>query len=1177
MFHQPRRGAMRALLVAAALAAPFAAIAAHADEPTQPLADAFANPPESATPGVYWFFMDGNLSKEGMRADLDAMRAAGIGRALTLEADQGGPRGNVNYMTPEWLDCWNDAGKYAEKLGIELVANVGPGWCGAGGPWIDPDHSMQHLRSSETRVHGGARVEAALPVPTPRDPYFGRGSLGPCADDWANYYRDVAVVAYPAPKVDKRLENWEEKALFYRPPFSSTPGVKPYLVPLTDDADAAMYSDSIVPADAVIDITDKLGDDGILRWDAPEGDWIVMRLGRRLTGQTTRPAPSAGLGLESDKFEPTGIERHFAAFDDVILATTKFSTLHHDSWEMSSQNWSEHFRELFMQSRGYDPLLWTPAMFGVVLDSVEATERFLWDLREVAADLILKNNVLRMKELAAERGAEFSTETYDLNPAGDLRLFSAADLPMCEFWSNGYGFDSRFSVFEAVSSANTTGRPIVGAESFTTHLDQWRQHPGVAKNQGDWAFCAGVNRFFFHRMCSQPNDDAPGLSLGPHGMHFDRTETWFPLLGGKNGYIEYITRVQSVLQHGTTSADVLFVDQEKAPSVFLPPPTAMTKNQDKDRWNFNGCLPQVLIDRAVAADGKVSFPQGASYSVVVLPQSREMTVELAEKLLEIKNAGVPIIGMKPVRTPGLKDREANDKRLQELADQIWAGENAAVPAEYPDFYNANENMKLLSDAKWIWSGEWQSVAVGVELSFAATFDAADASADAFVVVAADNDATVKLNGKVVGKGGDFRTPERFSLTGALKAGKNTLEISVYNGGEQPTPAGLIAMLSVDGVSVPTDGSWTAADMEGNPLPTTEIGPFDMAPWNMRYEKSFKRDSSYPDWSVVAKKLNELNVAPDFISFDALEKNHGAESVSRDSVRWIHKIVGDLDVYFLGNAIDSRPTDSAGIVANCFFRVTGKSAQLWDPATGKRYALDSARPARRSDNGQAGRSDDNPVFTCATIPFGPNQSWFVVFTPDKAETDALPPASLLFAPVEETAALDLSEDWDATVDQNASSNRDFAKGKAKTVHFDTLVNLKDSDDEYLRYYSGLIDYKKTFDADAALLDANAGALLLDLDYVAVMAKVTLNGQELATLWGQPWRVGIPEGLLKPTGNVLEIKVANLWCNRLIGDASLPAEERFTRTSNPMWGPGDEQLQDSGIVGKVRIIREKKIGG
>ncbi|MBQ6827245.1 MAG: hypothetical protein IJO46_04450, partial [Thermoguttaceae bacterium] len=109
------------------------------------LVDDFLSPPDSARPGVYWFFLDANLSKEGMKADLEAMKRAGIGRAIAMEANQGGPKGSVAYMTPEWLDCWRFAGAEAKRLGIDLTLASGPGWCGAGGPWIRPENSMQHL------------------------------------------------------------------------------------------------------------------------------------------------------------------------------------------------------------------------------------------------------------------------------------------------------------------------------------------------------------------------------------------------------------------------------------------------------------------------------------------------------------------------------------------------------------------------------------------------------------------------------------------------------------------------------------------------------------------------------------------------------------------------------------------------------------------------------------------------------------------------------------------------------------------------------------------------------------------------------------------------------------------------------------------------------------------------
>ena len=1121
----------------------------------------FISPPDSARPGVYWFFLDANLSKEGMKADLEAMKRAGIGRAIAMEANQGGPKGSVAYMTPEWLDCWRFAGAEAKRLGIDLTLASGPGWCGAGGPWIRPENSMQHLRSSETKVVGPTRFEGNLPKPTPRDPYFGRGSLGPCEEDWREFYRDVAVLAFPTPKGNWRLPDWEEKALFFRPPYSSLPGVKPFLPPTPETPDAA---DSIVDASQIRDISQFMDANGRLTWDVPEGEWTILRLGRRLTGQTTRPAPDAGLGLESDKFETTGIDAHFAAFNAKMLDVAEFTTLHHDSWEMSSQNWSENFREHFTKRRGYDPLPWTPAMFGIPVESVEKTERFLWDLRRTARELVYENNVLRMKELGAARGLDFSTEAYDLNPAGDLYLFRAANVPMGEFWSRGYGFDADFSVFEAVSSGHTTGAQVVGAESFTTSGDKWRQHPGAAKRQGDWAFCAGINRLVFHRMCAQPNSDAPGLSLGGHGMHWDRTQTWFPMA---DGYCDYISRVQAVLQRGVPSADVLFLDREDAPTVFVPPTSAFLGGEFKDKrgYNFDGCAPQVLLDLAVAKDGKIVFPGGATYSVLVLPQTETMTPELAKKLRELADAGVPIVGTRPKRSPGLEKFPNDDAALNAELDALWSGKNPPIA---PPGTGTPRRAPLL-DARWIWANaDFGRAAPGEKSEFIKTFEVPENVAlnDASISVAADNVYELYVNGKRLGSGSNFRAPDVYALADVLKSGENVLRIVVVNEGERPNPAGLLAALDFgDSASnlapILTDATWTtnASNGESGAVAAVELGGYGMSPWGLAPPKS--GDATYPSFTFVAQLLKERGLAPDF--------------ESTGDVRWVRRIDGDADVYFVGNRLGVAQT------ADCVFRVSGKKAQLWDPTTGRRYRVDTAS----EENGR----------TTIPLSFAPSQSWLVVFRPDfnadasnaelsekAAENNVgndgapqdLTPTSRLFAADAKFKYFDvLNEGWSVAFDQNAASGRDFPEGRRRVERFETLQDWSKNADPIIRYYSGVGVYETTFDLplDAASQEKTCDGFFLELGKVGAMARVELNDVDLGVVWTDPWRVEIPSDLIRAKDNRLTISVANLWCNRLIGDASLPVEKRFTRTSNPQWGPGDGQLLPSGLLGPVRLGR------
>lgn len=111
----------------------------------------FQTPPESARPGVYWYFMDGNVSKEGMTKDLEAMKQAGIGSVVFLEVNVGIPRGEVDFLSEEWKSCFRHAVKECERLGISMTLGIGPGWTGSGGPWVKAEQSMRHLVASSHR------------------------------------------------------------------------------------------------------------------------------------------------------------------------------------------------------------------------------------------------------------------------------------------------------------------------------------------------------------------------------------------------------------------------------------------------------------------------------------------------------------------------------------------------------------------------------------------------------------------------------------------------------------------------------------------------------------------------------------------------------------------------------------------------------------------------------------------------------------------------------------------------------------------------------------------------------------------------------------------------------------------------------------------------------------------
>ncbi|MCG8307729.1 MAG: hypothetical protein MI975_10100, partial [Cytophagales bacterium] len=125
----------------------------------------FQNPPTSSWPGVYWYFMDGNMSAKGMTEDFESMKNSGISSVIFLEVNVGVPRGKVEFLSEEWQNLFAHAVNECKRLGIEMILGVGPGWTGSGGPWVQTKESMQHLVASSLEVDHTTIFPLRLPVP----------------------------------------------------------------------------------------------------------------------------------------------------------------------------------------------------------------------------------------------------------------------------------------------------------------------------------------------------------------------------------------------------------------------------------------------------------------------------------------------------------------------------------------------------------------------------------------------------------------------------------------------------------------------------------------------------------------------------------------------------------------------------------------------------------------------------------------------------------------------------------------------------------------------------------------------------------------------------------------------------------------------------------------------------
>lgn len=639
---------------------------------TDELRLAFQSPPETAKPGVYWYFMDGNLSKEEMTKDLESMVAVGINHVIFLEVGIGVPRGPVDFMSDEWQQLFVHAVREAERLGMRILMGAGPGWCGSGGPWVKPEQSMQHLVFSEVEVEGGGTIDQLLPVPdqrstiwhTFRDPF----------------YQDVVTYAIPS-SAQPVISDINEKALYERDPYSSKPGVKAHL------PSRATYPEldetTLLESGEVIDLSDQLQADGRLIWEAPEGQWTVVRMGIRVTGASTRPSPEPVIGLECNKMNAEDFAHHLKNYTDILLERTAprkegagWTGFHIDSWESGAQNWTRGIVGEFKSRRGYDPEKYLISFTGRAVESVELTERFLWDWRKTCQELVLENHMAFALEYAHQHGLELTVEPYDMNPAGDLDLGSYADVIMAEFWSDQYGFPTAYAVLEATSISHLSGRPVVGAEVFTAnHTEAWRQYPGSMKDQSDWALALGVNRFVYHTFAHKPLGDSlrPGMSMGSIGIHWDRGQTFWPLVGD---YHAYISRCSHMMQQGQAVSDILYLTPEGAPMVFTPPVDALEANgtiPDKKAYGFDACSPIQLMERAEVREGKICFPGASSYEIMVLPTMRTMTPELLGKITQLVDAGARIIGSPPLKSPSLTGYPACDEGVVRLATRYWGG------------------------------------------------------------------------------------------------------------------------------------------------------------------------------------------------------------------------------------------------------------------------------------------------------------------------------------------------------------------------------------------------------------------------------------------------------------------------------------------------------------------------
>ena len=1043
--------------------------------------------------------MNGNVTREGITADLESMQRVGIGGAEIFNASEGIPAGPVKFNSPEWHEMFSFAVKEANRLGLELCVHNCAGWSSSGGPWNSKEHSMEHVVITETKITGGQKFSGTLPQPK---------------TEW-DVYHDIAVLAFHVSDTHLRIENVEAK--------DGDNGAFVDSSEVENSAPANLF----IKHDHVLDLSRQMDANGRLDWDAPAGDWVVLRIGRTPVGVSNHPAPEEGTGPECDKFSTAALDAHWAGFvqkciDDAGPLAGKGKTFNDvliDSYEVGGQNWSENFRAEFQKRRGYDPLKFLPAFTGRVVDTPEISERFLFDVRRTISDLFADNYYGHFKELCDAHGMTASIEPYT-GPYESLQQGAAAEIPMGEFWVGGGGIDA--SVKLASSVGHIYGRNIIGTESFTaspsSQHGRWMDDPYAIKALGDRVFCSGINRYIFHRFAMQPwTNRWPGMTMGQWGTHFDRTSTWWEQ---GRAWLQYVARCQFLLQQGRFVADAAYFCGENSPAEMRVGDPALPPGYDFDAIGADA------LKTAAVENHQLVLKSGMRYRVLVLPPSdRNISPPLLKKIRTFVEDGLTLVGPPPQHAPGLENYPKCDEEVKALVTAVWGD----------------------CDGKKITSHQLKNGRVYWGVTMKDIFSALNVKPDF-----------------------EFTSPDRARLSYIHRTDGNAEIYFVANSRDSFDSADCTFR-----VTGKTPELWHA-----------DAGVMEVAPvWREENGRTIVPLHFDPSGSV-------------FVIFRKTASNDHAISITENiqpkKSGHTPQLLIHRALYGVGTEtnIDVTAKLSELVENGSLSAQIGNDLAGGDPLYGvpKKctvdYSLDGVRQSITVAEGetlvlgQAGIYGEPPSLLLHTQA---NGTMSVSATVLGAVQITLASGKKLHADVRDVPApIEIAGAWDLTFPPNW--------GAPENVTFEKLISWTESTNSGVKYFSGTATYAKEIEIPAE--DVQAGhSIWLDLGRVKNLAEVSLNGRPLGILWKPPFRVNLT-GVAQPGENKLEIKVTNLWPNRLIGDEQLPDDRqwngkrleqwpqwvldgkpsptgRFTFTTWHHWTK-DDTLLESGLLGPVKLI-------
>ena len=1098
-----------------------------------PLEDQFRDPPNSARPRVWWHWMNGNITEDGIAKDMAWMKRVGIGGMQNFDASLMTPQivdKRLVYMTPEWKHAFHFAASEADRLGMELAIAASPGWSETGGPWVQPADGLKKLVWSETLVMGGKPFTGKLaPPPSVTGPFQSLAADGGVAallggqqgKGPPQLYGDVKVLAYPVSAGSDLV------------PVSVHDG-------LGKAFDPAGLSDSDLAKG--IDIS---------RSDKGANPVVVLDYGKVVTARTiSLYSPGASMMIVGALYTPrldvsdNGTDWHKVTDFETAPTTASYA------FAPTNGRW---FRVEFVPRKGLGLNMGTPAP-GLAMDLgfAEGFRRASTGKPLTIGDLRLTGEA-RVDRFETKAGFAIAQDYYELAGPSDaakgVALASIVDLTSRLRADGSLDWTPPRTLYGTQWRVLRLGWSLLG----TTNHPAPPEATGLEVDKFDGA---AVRRYLDHYIGMYK--DASGGLIGDHGVRALLTDSievgaanWTPKM------IEQFTRLRGY---------------DPTPWIPALTGTLIGSREDSDRflYDYRRTLADLMASEHYGTVAKVAHENGLKVYGEALEDHRP---SLGDDMAMRSHADIPMAAM------WTHTREAGPK-LTYLADIKGAasvahiyGQNLvaaeSMTASMNPWNYAPNDLKRVIDLEFV-TGVTRPV---VHTSVHVPRDEKQPGLSLFIFgqYFNRNETWAEMARPWV----DYMA--RNSLM--LQQGRNVADVAYFYGEEAPL-TGLYGDKAVADAPVNRAYDFVNADALSGAL--SNAGDEIATPGGARYKVLYLGGSSRlmtlgalkriaalaeggatvvgkaPEGSpslagdageyaalvtklwpggaetrigkgrVIASNdiegvLDRIGVAPDF---------DYVGSQGRGEIPFVHRKLADGDSYFIVNRSGHAQTIEAR------FRVTGKTPELWHAETG------TSEPVSyliRSGT------------TIVPMTLAVDESVHVVFR-KPAGADSLA--------ITKTAPVTLGQidgPWQVTFQPG--------HGAPAATSMAKLAPLNENAEPGIKYFSGIATYSARFMTPR--LWKQGQPLWLDLGQVGELAEVSVNGQPAGAAWHAPFRIDI--GKQAHWGrNRLEVRVANLWVNRLIGDAQ-PGAVKTTWTAMPSYR-ADAPLRKSGLIGPVQLLGE-----